>query len=82
MTLTIALRKRIRELMKLNGIKSVNSLAKLSGVSNTLNGFMSNKIDLLQLDTILHICEGLDMQLYDFFKSPLFDDVLCEKPKK
>ena len=82
MSLSDALRKRIKELMKLNEIRSVNALAKLSGVSNTLNDFMAKKIDLLQLDTILHICEGFGIQLYDFFNSPFFEDVLYEKPKK
>lgn len=82
MLLSDAIRKRIEELMKLNGIKYVNSLSNLAGISNSLNDFMNGKTELPKIDTILHICEGFEIQLVDFFNSPLFQDVQYEKSKK
>lgn len=82
MSLSDAIRKRIEELMKQNGIKYVNAVANLAGISNSLNDFMTGKTDLPKIDTILHICEGFGIQLVDFFNSPLFIDVQYEKSKK
>lgn len=82
MTLPNAIRERIRELMKQKGIKSINAVVNLAGISNTLNDFMIGEVDLPKLDTILHICEGFDIQLYEFFYSPLFKDVQYEKKLK
>jgi len=82
MLLSDAIRKRIEELMKSNGLKYVNSLSNLAGISNSLNDFMNGKTELPKIDTILHICEGFEIQLVDFFNSPLFEDVQYEKSKK
>lgn len=82
MSLSDAIRKRIEELMKQNGIKYVNAVSNLAGISNSLNDFMAGKTDLPKIDTILHICEGFGIQLVDFFNSPLFIDVQYEKSKK
>ena len=79
MQLSDAIRKRIRNLMEVNGIKSVNAVAKLAGVSNTLNDFMSNKNNLIRLDILLHICEAFNIQLFQFFNDPVFKDVQYEK---
>ena len=34
---------------------------------------------LPQLDTILHICEGLEITLSEFFSDKIFDDAVYEK---
>lgn len=79
MQLSDAVRKRILELMEQNGIKTINSLSNLAGISNTLNNFMLGNISLLKMDTLLHICEAFNIELYEFFYSPLFKDVQYEK---
>lgn len=79
MNLSDAIRKRILDLMKQNNIKAINTVANLAGISNSLHDFMSGKAELLQLDTILHICEAFHIQLYEFFYDPLFIDALHEK---
>lgn len=79
MSLSDAIRQRILELMKKHEIKTVHQLAILSGLSNALSDFMKGRIDLLHLDSLLHVCEGFNIQLYDFFNSPIFKDVKYEK---
>ena len=65
--------------MEENNIKAVNTVANMAGISNSLHDFMSGKSELLQMDTILHICEGFNIQLWEFFKDPLFTDTLYEE---
>ena len=77
-----AIRKRIKQLMKENNIKSVNAVTNLAGISNTLNDFMLGKVELLKLDTLLHICEAFNIEMYEFFQSPLFKDVQYEKDNR
>ena len=36
---------------------------------------MSGRTDLIKLDTLLHICEGFGITLYDFFSDDLFNNV-------
>ncbi len=79
MQLSDAMRCRIKNLMKENDIKSINAVTNLAGISNTLHDFMQGKVDLLKVDTILHICEAFNIQLYQFFYDPIFDDVQYEK---
>jgi len=79
--LSDAIRERIRELMKMNGIKSVNTVSRLAGISNTLNDFMNGNIELIKIDTLLHVCEGFGIELYEFFYNPIFKDVQYEKSK-
>lgn len=81
MQLSEAIRKRITELMIKNNMKSINVLSNLAGISNTLYDFMNGDIELIKLDTLLHICEAFNIELYDFFLSPLFKDVQSEKNK-
>ena len=81
MQLSEAIRKRILELMKENNIKTINAVTNLAGISNTLNDFMLGKVELLKVDTLLHICEAFNIELYEFFRNPLFKDVQYEKNK-
>lgn len=82
MQLSDAIRERILELMKENNIKSINAVTNLAGISNTLNDFMNGVYNLINIDTLLHICEGFNIELYQFFYSPLFKDVQYEKSNK
>ena len=75
MKLSDAIRKRIKNIFE---EKDMNmwKLYKTTGIPMaTLSAFMNGKRDLLTLRTLLHICEGFDMKLSEFFEDPLFDDV-------
>ena len=78
MTLTQAVRKRIKNLLKENNI-NVWKLYKSTGVSaSTLTYFINQERGLITLKTLLHICEGFNIELKEFFDDPLFDDVIDE----
>lgn len=52
------------------------NLCKMSGIPcSTISTFMSKKTELIKLDTLLHICEGFNITLGEFFGDSLFDDV-------
>ncbi len=75
MQLTDAIRLRIKQLLKENNMK-VWDLCKTSGIPcSTLSTFLTGKTKLLKINTILHICEGFNIQLKDFFIDELFLDV-------
>ena len=75
MQLSEAIRKRVKYYMKKNNM-SMWALFKMSGVPmSTLSTFMSGRTDLIKLDTLLHICEGFGITLYDFFSVVLFNNV-------
>ena len=75
MQLSDAIRKRINNLLKINNM-NIWKLYKATGVSaSTLSYFMSGKRELINLKTLLHICEGFEISLKDFFYDSLFIDV-------
>lgn len=75
MQLSDAIRKRIKFLMKQNNM-NIWKLYKSTGVSaSTLSYFINGKRELINLKTLLHVCEGLNIELKDFFDDPLFKDV-------
>ena len=75
MQLLDAVQKRILNLCKEKNM-TLNKLSTKSGLPySTVFSIFYGKSKAPKLSTILHICEGLDMQLYDFFKDPLFKDV-------
>lgn len=75
MKLSDAIRKRIDNIFKEKDL-NMWKLYKRTGIPMaTLSAFMSGKRDLLTLKTLLHICEGFDMKLSEFFEDPLFDNV-------
>lgn len=78
MTLTQAVRKRIKNLLKENNM-NIWTLYKSTGVSaSTLTYFINKERGLITLRTLLHICEGFNIELKEFFDDPLFDDVIDE----
>lgn len=75
MQLSDALRLRIKHLLKENNMK-VWDLCKATGIPcSTLSTFLTGKSKLLKINTILHICEGFNIQLKDFFADEVFLDV-------
>lgn len=75
MQLSDAIRKRINNLLK---VKKMNlwKLYKATGVpASTLSYFMNKKRELITLKTLLHICEGFNITIREFFDDPIFDDV-------
>ena len=75
MYLSEAVRKRINFYLEKNKM-SLWALFKYSGVPiSTLSAFMGRRTELIKLDTLLHICEGFDITLTEFFKDDVFKDV-------
>ncbi len=75
MTLSDAIRKRIKFYLNTKNM-NVWKLCKLSGVPcSTISTFMSKKTELIKLDTLLHICEGFNITLGEFFTDTIFDTV-------
>ena len=73
MKLSDAIRKRIKFYLKEKKM-NVWTLCKMSGIPcSTISTFMSGKTELIKLDTLLHICEGFDITLGEFFTEPMFD---------
>ena len=81
MNLSNAIRKRIKFYLKQNNMNIWN-LCKMSGVPcSTISTFMSGKTELLKLDTLLHICEGFNITMGEFFTEPMFDTAEQENNK-
>ena len=55
-------------------------LSKAAGISlPTISDFLKNDTKNLRMDTMLHICEGFNITLKDFFDDPLFNEVIAEQ---
>lgn len=75
MRLSDAMRMRIRYYLDKNKM-SIWGLFKVSGIPrSTLCSFMNGTTELIKLDTLLHICEGFNISLVEFFSDPIFKDV-------
>lgn len=78
MQLSDATRKRINFLLKEKNMK-LWDLSKAAGISlPTISDFLKNDTKNLRMDTMLHICEGFNIILKEFFDDPLFEDVISE----
>ncbi len=81
MLLCTAVRQRIINIAKEKNI-TLHKLALSSGIPySTLSSFMNGKSNSLTLTTLLHLCEGANMELEDFFKDSLFKEVEAEDVK-
>lgn len=79
MQLSVATRKRIKQLMKESNIKNAYTLTKAAGISlPTFQDFMNGDTKNLRSDTVLHICEAFNISLSEFYSDPLFNDVMSE----
>lgn len=75
MDLSEAIRARICNLVEERNI-TVSKLCTLSGISrSTLSKILSGHRRYIRLDILEFICEALNMELKDFFDSPLFKNV-------
>lgn len=75
MTIGEAVRKRIIELTEKNNI-TINKLATISGLTqSTLNNITSGRNNSATISTIKKICDGLEIDIREFFNSPLFDNL-------
>ena len=73
MRLSYVIRKRIKYYLKEKNM-NVWKLCKMSGIPcSTISTFMSGKTELLKIDTLLHICEGFNITLREFFSDEMFD---------
>lgn len=79
LTLEQAIRNRILDLAKERNL-TINKVSTLSGMPHTtLLLFMNNETHDPRISTLLHICEAFNIDLKDFFNSPIFNDVIDEK---
>lgn len=75
MTLSDAVRKRIKYYLDENNM-SIWALFKASGIPrSTLCAFMNGTTELIKLDTLLHVCEGFNITLLEFFSDSIFNEV-------
>lgn len=81
MKLSDAIRKRIKYYLKVQNMK-IWDLCKATGIPcSTISTFMSGKTELIKLDTLLHICEGFNISLGEFFTDSIFDNTYQESNK-
>lgn len=70
-----AIRLRILELCKCNGL-TVNGLSGKCGITqSTLNNIVSGRNNSATVSTIQKVCDGLEMELPEFFDSELFRNI-------
>lgn len=70
-----AVKLRIIEMCEKNNI-TVNKLSTLCGITqSTLNNIVSGRNNSTTISTIKKICDGLELNIIDFFNSPLFEDL-------
>lgn len=78
-----AIKLRIIELLDTNNL-SAYKLSYKGGISpSNISDVLRGKVSEPTISTILHICEGANITLKDFFDSKLFDEVeAVERNKK
>ncbi len=70
-----AIQQRILQLCQQNTL-TVNALSDRCGITqSTLNNIISGRNNSATVSTIKKICDGLGMELPEFFDSPLFRDL-------
>ena len=73
-----AIRTRIKTLADERKV-TIHKISTLAGISHsTLSAFMSGDRKDLKSSTVLHICEGLNIKIWEFYKDSVFDDVTAE----
>ena len=67
-----ALQKRILQLMQQHSL-TLNALARVCGVTqSTLNNIVSGRNNSTTIATVAKICDGLEMELPEFFDCEMF----------
>ena len=78
MQLADATRKRITKLINQSNMKPYD-LSRAAGIAlPTLSDFMKGDTKNLRMDTMLHICEGFNITLKEFYDDALFENVVSE----
>ena len=81
MELSKEIRMRIKYYLDKNHM-NIWGLCKVSGVPcSTISTFMSGRTELIKLDTLLHICEGFNITLGEFFTNDIFLNTYQESNK-
>lgn len=81
MTLSNAVKQRIINIASSKKI-TIHKLALNSGVPySTMSSFLNGKCSSITLTTLLHICEGANITIKDFFDDKLFEKVKIEDEK-
>ncbi len=77
MQLSKAIQIRINYFLNRKGLSSLWELYKISGVpKSTINALLGTETNKLpRLSTLLHLCEGLDTNLMEFFNDPMFLEI-------
>ncbi|EDS71454.1 helix-turn-helix domain-containing protein [Anaerofustis stercorihominis] len=74
MNLRKAVTDRIKELCRENHM-SINAMANMCGMPpSTIYSIMKGKSQNPCLNTVYHICLGMNMPLSEFFDSPIFSE--------
>lgn len=74
MQLNEAIGKRLRELLEERNMTQYQ-LYKKSGVpKSTIGNIINCSYDSVKLRIIHEICQGFEINIYDFFHSPLFEE--------
>lgn len=82
MNLSNAVKQRIIDIATEKDI-TIHRLALMSGVPySTISSFLNGKCASLTLTTLLHICEGSNMELKEFFDDRLFENIESDAPAK
>ncbi len=81
MLLPDAIKLRINEILDTNNI-SAYKLSYKAGISpSNISDVLRGKVSEPTVSTILHICEGANISLKDFFDSELFNEVEAVEKK-
>ncbi len=82
MNLTNAVKQRIINIADEKNI-TIHKLSLMSGVPySTISSFLNGKCSSITLTTLLHICEGSEIELKDFFNDKLFKNIEIDKVQK
>ena len=83
MLLPEAIKLRIIELLDINNLSAYKLSYKVGISPSNISDVLRGKVTEPTISTILHICEGANITLKDFFDSKLFDEVeAVERNKK
>jgi transcriptional regulator with XRE-family HTH domain len=75
MGISEAVVQRILELCRERGL-TVNALSNISGVTqSTVNDIINGTTRNPRIATIHKLCDGLDIDVRNFFESPLFENL-------
>lgn len=75
MNISEATRARIIELCIERNI-TINRLATLSGITqSTLNNIIKGNSKTPTLQTVVYLCQGFNIEIFDFFNSNIFQDL-------